>query len=77
MQIHKKNEPFDMTQSHEFEPSQEFSEYAQKQAQKICLEDSEKTEQMRNCKHDRKIRFSVGVPSNIIACCDCSFWMFF
>lgn len=84
MKIHKSDEPFDMTVSHEFVPSDELVQQAQKDALQIKLggfdnnkEDEEATEKMHKCKHDRLWRFSLGMPSNIIGCCDCGYWRFF
>lgn len=81
IKIDKSNEPFDMTKSHEFEPSGELAKEAQKEAQQIKVGgakvDKEATEKMRKCKHNRLWRFSVGIPSNIIGCCDCAYWRFY
>lgn len=84
MKIHKSDEPFDMSVSHEFEPSEELAQKAQKDAQQIRVggigdnkADEEATEKMHKCKHNRLWRFSVGMPSNIIGCCDCDYWRYF
>ena len=74
--IQKTNEPFDMTVSHDFEPSEELFLSAQKLAQQIRVSDDEATEKMHKCKHDRLWRFSVGMPSDIIGCYDCDYWQF-
>lgn len=77
MKIHKSNEPFDMSASHEFEPSKELSQEARKIAQTMSIPDEpELTEKMQKCKHNRLWRFSVGMPSNIVGCCDCDYWRF-
>ena len=78
MRIQKSNEPFDMTESHDFEPSEELSKEAFKDAQIITIPDEpELTEKMHKCKHERLWHFSLGMPSNIIGCCDCDYWQFF
>ena len=84
MKLQKSDEPFDMSVSHEFEPSAELVEQAQKNCKniKVCgigdsKADEEATEKMHKCRHDRLWRFSVGMPSNIIGCCDCDYWRFF
>ena len=73
----KGNGSFDMSVSHEFEPSKELSREAQKIAQTMSIPDEpELTEKMQKCKHNRLWRFSLGMPSNIIGCCDCDYWRF-
>jgi hypothetical protein len=76
--IQKSGEGFDRTVSHEFEPSEELAAMAREDAQTIELNgEPELTEKMRKCRHDRLWRFSRGMPSDIIGCCDCEYWRFF
>lgn len=82
MKIHKSNEAFDMSISHDFEPSDELVKMAQKYSKETTVggtgdTDKEATEKMHKCKHNRLWRFSKGMPSNIIGCCDCDYWEFF
>lgn len=78
------DEVFDMTVSHDFVPSEALIKEAVECSQTMKIhedvEDGTKigplTKAMRECKHNRLWKFSKGFPSNIIACCDCSYWQF-
>ena len=78
------NESFDMTTSHDFVPSEALIKEAVECSQTMTIyEDVEDvteigplTKAMRECKHNRLWNFSKGFPSNIIGCCDCSYWRF-
>ena len=77
MNFWKEKEPFDMTKSHDFEPSEELIEDAQAVAQLQSIPNRpDLTEKIHKCKHDRLWRFSVGMPMDIIACCDCDYWRY-
>ena len=72
----KETESFDYSKSHEFEPSEELSKYVVEQSQYISFDDEMRTVKMRKCKHNQKWKFTKGMPSNIIGCCNCDYWQF-
>lgn len=74
--IWKDNEPFDMTQKHDFTPTEEFRKKAIKLSQTTLIPNyPEKTEKMQKCKHHHW-EFTPGIPSGIISCKECDYWEF-
>ena len=71
----KENESFDWSESHDFEPTEQFRLAAVENCQSIIADSEEETVKMHKCEH-KQWHFSSGFPSNILSCKDCAYWQF-
>ena len=73
----KENKPFDCTENHDFEPTEQFRLEAVKISKlKTVNDDAEETEKMHECKH-LHWTFKLGFPCSLLCCKDCAYWQFF